>query len=52
MEKLRRYAISSISDLVVKVATHILARKVMRRCHAEEVSVLVDALVAQCVEGV
>ena len=40
------YAISSINDLVVKVATQILARKVMRKCHADEVSAPIVALAA------
>ena len=46
VKKLRRYAISSISDPVVKVDTHILVGKVMRRCCAEEVSTPVVALAA------
>lgn len=50
--KKRGYAISSINNLVVKVATLILAGKLMQKCHADEVPVLVVALAAQCVEGV
>ena len=44
VKKPRGYAISSISDPVVKVATQILAGKVMRKCHTDEVPVLVVAL--------
>jgi len=52
VKKLRGYAISSICDLVLKVATQILVRKFMRKCHADEVIAPVIALVAQCVKGV
>lgn len=52
VKKPRGYAISSICDLVVKVATQILAAKVMRKCCVDEVSAPVVALVAQCTEGV
>lgn len=38
MKKLHGYAISSIYDPAVKVATQILARKLMRKCHVDEVS--------------
>jgi len=48
VKKPRRYAISSISDPTVKVATYILAGKVMRKCCIDEVSVLVIVLAAQC----
>jgi len=51
-KKKRVYAISSINNLVVKVATQILVRKVMRKCRVDEVLVLVIALAAQCTEGV
>ena len=37
------YSITSISDLAVKMATQILAGKVMR-CHSDEVSVPIVAL--------
>jgi len=47
----RGYAISSICDPTVKVATQILATKVMQKCHTNEVSTPVIALVAQCAEG-
>lgn len=46
------YAISSICDTTVKVAMKILARKVMRKCHTNEVSVPVVALVVYYTEGV
>ena len=46
------YAIYNINNPVVKVATQILARKVMRKCRMDEVLALVIALVAQCAEGV
>lgn len=46
------YAITIISNPAVKVATHILARKVIRKALSDEVPMLVVALVAQCTEGV
>jgi len=52
MKKLRGYAISSICNLAVKVATQILAGKVMRKCRVGEMPTLVISLIAQCVEGV
>ena len=48
----RNYAISSICDPVVKVATQILARNVMQKCHTDEVPAPIIALAAQCGEGV
>ena len=48
----RGYAISSISDKVVKMTTQILAGKVMRKCRADEEPVPVVALAEQCTEGV
>lgn len=45
------YSITSITNPVVKIATQILAGKVMRKCRANEVPVLVISLVAQCAEG-
>ena len=48
----RGYAISSICDPMVKVAMQILAGKVMRKYHIDEVLALVVALLAQCAEGV
>lgn len=42
----RGYAISSIYDPTVKVATQILVGKVMRKCHADEMLVPVVALAA------
>ena len=44
-KKKRGYTISSINNFAVKVATHIFARKVMQKCHANEVPALVVALV-------
>lgn len=53
LEKEKRgYAISSIKDKAVHVATQILTCKVMRKCHANEVPVPVVALAKQCTEGV
>jgi len=52
VKKPRGYAISSICDPAVKVAMQILARKVMRKCCADEVSMPVVTLAAQCTEGV
>lgn len=40
------YSISSIINPAVKVATHILVRKIMSKCHADEVSALVVSLTA------
>ena len=51
VKKPRGDAISSICDPVVKVAMHILARKVMRKCCIDEVLAPMIALAAQCVEG-
>lgn len=52
VKKLHGYSISSITNPTVKVATQILARKIMRKCHADEVSTLLVSLVAQCMEGI
>ena len=53
MEKKRRgYAISSIKNKEVRVVTHILAGKVMRKCRKDEVPVPMVALDEQFVEGV
>jgi len=46
------YAILSICDMAIKVATQLLAWKVTWRCHADEVLVPIVALAAQCAEGV
>lgn len=51
-KKKRGYAISSISEKVVKVATQILASKVMHSCRENEVPTPVVALAEQCMEGV
>jgi len=52
LNKLRGYPITIISDRAVKMATQILARKVMQNCHSDEVRIPIVALVAQCMEGV
>lgn len=44
--------ISSINNVVVNVVMQILVGKVMRKCHMDEVPVLVVSLAAQCAEGV
>jgi len=46
------YDINLINDQGVHFATHILARKIMRKCRANEVPALVVLLVAQCANGV
>jgi len=51
-KKKRGYTISNIKDKGVRVATKLLARKVLRKCHADEVPTLVVALAEQCMEGV
>jgi len=51
-KKKRGYAISSISDKVVKVATQILAGKVMNKCCADKVPMPMVALAEKCTEGV
>ena len=52
LEKNKRgYAISSIKDKTVCMATQILADKVMQKCRADEVPALVIALAEQCAEG-
>ena len=48
MKKRRGYAISSICDPMVKVATQILVGKFIRKCHVDEVPALVIALATQC----
>lgn len=45
------YAISSISEPTVKVATQILVGKVIRKCHVDEVPTPVVMIVAQCTKG-
>lgn len=46
VKKLRGYGISSISDDAVKSVAQILAGKIMRKCHADELSGLVVFLAA------
>jgi len=48
----RGYVISSICDPAVKVATQILVGKVMKKCHANEVTMPIVTLTVQCTEGV
>jgi len=45
-------AIISIKDKWVRIATQLLAGKVMRKYHGDEVPAPVVALAKQCVEGV
>lgn len=52
VKKLHGYSISSITYLVIKVATKILAKKIMWKCCADEVPTPVVSLAAQCAEGV
>jgi len=51
-KKKRGYAITSIKDKGVCIATQLLASKVMRKCHTDEVLAPVIALAEQCTEGV
>ena len=51
-KKKRGYVISSIKDKGVCVATQLLARKVMRKFHGDELLALVVALAEQCTKGV
>lgn len=46
------YVIASINDRAVQVATQLLAGKLMRKCHADEVPALVIALAKRYTEGV
>jgi len=53
MEKKKMgYAISSMNDKTVRVATQILIGKVMCKCHTDEVPAPVVPLAEQCMEGV
>jgi len=52
MKKWRGYAISSICNPTMKVATQILSWKVMRKCCVDEVPASIIALAQQCTEGV
>lgn len=49
--KKRGDAICNINEKLVRLATQILARKVMRKCYVDEVPVLVVALAEQCMEA-
>ena len=51
-KKKRGYVISSINNKEIRVATHILAGKVMQKCRMDEVPASVVALVEQCTKGV
>jgi len=44
-------SITSINNIVVHIVTQILARKIMRKCHADGVFTPVVSLAAQCVKG-
>ena len=46
------YSISSRTNPAIKVATQILARKIMRKWRVDEVLTPVVSLVAQCAKGV
>lgn len=46
------YAIASIKDRGVRITTQLLAGKLMRKCHTDEVLTNVIALLEQCVERV
>ena len=51
-KKKQGYSICNINNPAIKVATQILAGKVMQRCCADEVPMPVIALAAQYTEGV
>lgn len=51
-KKKTSYPISNIKDKVVRMATQILAGRVMWKCHVDEVSVSVATLVEQCADEV
>lgn len=51
VKKYRGYEINSIKDQGVFFIAHILAGKIMRKCRANEVPVVVISLVEQCAEG-
>lgn len=51
-KKKRGYAINNIKDKGVHIATQLLAGKVMRKFHGDEVPALVILLAEQCVQGV
>jgi len=52
VKKPHGYSITSITNPAVQVATQIIAGKVMRKCHADEVLAPVISLAAQCTKGV
>jgi len=53
LEKRKRgYVIASIKDRWVRVATQLMASKLMRKCHADEVPTPIIALLDECAEGV
>lgn len=51
-KKKRGYTISNIKDKDIRIATQILADKVMRKCRRDKVPASVVALAEQCTEGV
>ena len=46
------YAIVSIKDKGMRIATQLLAGKLMQKCHSDEVLAPVVALAKKCMEGV
>jgi len=51
-KKQRGYIITRIQDKGVHVVTQLLARTMMRKCHANEVPTTVIVLTEQCAKGV
>ena len=51
-KKKRGYAITSIKEKGVCVATQLLAEKFMRKCHVDELPAPMVMLAEQCMEGV
>lgn len=52
VKKMCNYLISSIANPKDKVATQILAGKIIRKCHGDELLTLVVSLVAHCMDGI
>lgn len=53
LEKRKKgYIIASIKEKGVRIATQLLAAKLVRKCHADEVSASLIALMEQFAEGV
>jgi len=51
VDKSHRYLIHSIIEKVLQFAAQILACKIIRKCHADEVPTQVISLAAQCAKG-